>query len=695
MLLQINFLGNIGLIVFVIVVLLLLGVAILSAKWYRKVAQGEALVRTGAGGVKISFNGIFVVPVLHRAEVMDISVKAMEISRMGKDGLICNDNLRADIKVVFFVRVNKSMEDVINVAQTIGCGRASDIQTLNNLFEAKFSEALKTVGKTFNFVDLYEQREEFRKKIFQMSAQDLNGYTLDNCSIDYLEQTPLEFLKRDNILDSEGIKKIVELTAEQNMKANFVRREEEKTIKRQNVEAQEAILELDRQLAEKEERQKREIANIKAREEAEITKVNEEERLKGEKVRISTDEALEIAEENKMRSVIVASKSKERTEAVETERVEKDMLLERTEKEKIVALADIEKEKAIETERKNIQDVIRERVSVEKKVVEEKEKTKDIEALMTAKRAKDVAITKAEEEGESVVILETKKAEAARLSAEMEAEKLQIDATAAKNASILQAEARKIAADAKAVEEATIGMSEAQVIEAKALAKEKEGLIEASLIEMKMKAEAEGVKFKSEALLDQGRVEAEVMELKALADAKGVAEKALAMQKLDGVGKEHEEFKLRLEKEKEVELAHIVAEREIADAKAMIVGEALKSAKIDIVGGEGDFFEKISGAVATGKSMDKMLASSNTLSELKDALLGSNGNGSGLMSKIRTTLLESALDLETVKNVSIIATLIQIQNSLNGDGKEKSAVSKLIASVSQLGLGDKNTSSFL
>lgn len=693
MILQANFMANVGLIVIGVVLLIIIGMIILIAKWYKKVAQGEALVRTGVGGVKVSFNGMFIVPVFHRSEVMDISVKAMEITRMGKDGLICHDNLRADIKVVFFVRVNKSMEDVINVAQTIGCERASDIQTLNNLFEAKFSEALKTVGKTFNFVDLYEQREEFRKKIFQMSAQDLNGYTLDNCSIDYLEQTPLEFLKADNILDSEGIKKIVELTAEQNMKANFVRREEEKTIKRQNVEAQESILELDRQLAEKEERQKREIANIKAREEAEITKVNEEERLKGEKVRISTDEALEIAEENRMRSVIVALKSKERTEAVETERVEKDMLLERTEKEKIVALADIEKQKAIETEKKNIQDVIRERVAVEKKVVEEKEKTKDIEALMTAKRAKDVAITKAEEEGESVVILETKKAEAARLAAEMEAEKLQIDATAEKNASILQAEARKIAAEAKAVEEATIGMSEAQVIEAKALAKEKEGLIEASLIEMKMKAEAEGVKFKSEALLDQGKAEAEVMELKALADAKGVAEKALAMQKLDGVGKEHEEFKLRLEKDKEVELAHIDAKREIADAKALVIGEALKSADIDIVGGEGDFFEKISGAVATGKSMDKMLGSSETLTQLKDVLLGSNGSDSGLMSKIRTTLMESTLDIETVKDISIIATLLQIQNSLDGDGK--SAIGKLISSVSKLGLGDKNTSSFL
>ncbi len=78
---------------------------------------------------------------------MDISVKKLEISREGKDGLICKDNMRADIQVAFFVRVNKSVDDIINVGQTIGCQRASDISTLRELFEAKFSEALKTVGK--------------------------------------------------------------------------------------------------------------------------------------------------------------------------------------------------------------------------------------------------------------------------------------------------------------------------------------------------------------------------------------------------------------------------------------------------------------------------------------------------------------------------------------------------------------------
>ena len=53
------------------------------------------------------------------------------------------------------------------------------------------------------------------------------------------------------------------------------------------------FLELDKQLAEKEEQQKREIANIKSREEAETLKVAEEERLKSETARIATEEKLQ------------------------------------------------------------------------------------------------------------------------------------------------------------------------------------------------------------------------------------------------------------------------------------------------------------------------------------------------------------------------------------------------------------------
>jgi uncharacterized membrane protein YqiK len=208
---------------------LILLFVIYIALFYKKIPQGEALVKTGFGGTQVAFDkGMYVIPLLHKVEIMDISVKKIEIERLENDGLICKDNMRADIKVAFFVRVNKSKEAIIEVAQTIGCERASHISTLNELFEAKFSEALKTVGKKFEFIELYESRAEFRDEIITEIGRDLNGYTLEDCAIDYLEQTAVSYLKADNILDAEGIKKITELTAMQNIKSNLIMRDEQK-----------------------------------------------------------------------------------------------------------------------------------------------------------------------------------------------------------------------------------------------------------------------------------------------------------------------------------------------------------------------------------------------------------------------------------------------------------------------------------
>jgi uncharacterized membrane protein YqiK len=259
---------------------------------------------------------------------------------------------------------------------------------------------------------LYEARREFRTEILNIIGTDLNGYILDDCAIDFLEQTEMKFLSPQNILDSQGIKKITELTAAQNIKANLIKREEEKVIKKQDVEAREAILELERQIAEKEEKQRREIDNIRAREQAEILKVREEERLKSESVRIKTEESLAVQEENKQRQIIIAAKNKQRTEAVETERVEKDRALEVTEREKIVTLAQIEKEKTVEVERKNIQDVIRDRVRLEKGVVEEQQGVKDLEAFRNVERNKTVGIIQASQQAEEKLIYTVKAAEA-------------------------------------------------------------------------------------------------------------------------------------------------------------------------------------------------------------------------------------------------------------------------------------------
>ena len=95
-----NFLSDVGIVGLIVVVLIALGFLYLLLTCYRKVEKGRALVRTGGTTAKVILNGGFVVPIIHRAEFIDISVKRIEIDRTGKNGLICQDNIRADIKVV-------------------------------------------------------------------------------------------------------------------------------------------------------------------------------------------------------------------------------------------------------------------------------------------------------------------------------------------------------------------------------------------------------------------------------------------------------------------------------------------------------------------------------------------------------------------------------------------------------------------
>ena len=712
-------------VVIIVAVVLIFGIIAMFSRFYYKTSQGQALVKTGVGGIKVSFNGMMVIPVLHKVEIMDISLNTITIDRKGKDGLVCKDNLRADINVAFYVRVNEMVDDVKRVAQSVGCSRASSKDALRLLFDAKFSEALKTVGKKFDFVDLYNQRDEFRREIIDIIGTDLNGYVLDDAAIDFLEQTPLESLDPNNILDAEGIKKITEITAREAVKANFIQRDKEKVIKQQDVEAREAILVLERQLAESEEKQKREIANVKAREEAEIEKVNQEEKLKSERARIATEEEIEVSEQNKERQVIVAAKNKERTEVVETERVEKDRQLEATERERIVTLTQIEKQKAIETEQKNIQEVIRERVAIEKTVVDEEERIKDTRAFAEAERLKRVSITKAEEEAEASLVQEIKKAEAAKSAAEFGAKQKIIDADAEQQSSVQKAEAIKVLAEAEASRFAAAGLAEARVLEAKAQAREKQGEAEASVIEDQAIAEARGIEAKSlaqaeadlrigksaaevnqatglaeaevirkkaEAEKEKGLAEALVNLEKASAEAEGIDRKAKAMKTLNDAGKDHEEFKLRLDKDKSVELAGIHIQKDIADAQAQVLSEALRSAKIDIVGGENVFFDKIVGAITSGKSMDRRIDNSVVFTQVKDQLLN-DPSGASLLEKVRGIVKESGISTEDLRNLSVASFLTRLINSTD-DSKKRSVLEQMLNFAKQNNLSNSSADDF-
>jgi len=641
-------------------------VAIAYAMFLRKVTKGKALVRTGIGGTQVAFDKIIYFPVFHRLEQMDISLKRIEIDRTARGGLICKDNMRADIKVAFFVRVNPTVEDVVRVATSVGCNRASSEDEIRALFDAKFSEALKTVGKQFDFISLYEDRDKFRDEILKVIGTDLNGFVLDDAAIDYLEQTPVENLDPDNILDAEGIKKINRLTAEQAKLSNNILRDKERVIKQQDVEAREAILELERQLKETEAKQKREVETVQFREEAETEKVKEEEHQKSERARIAAEEEIEIAEENKQRQVIVALRNKERTDAVEQERVERERMLEEIERERVTTLKAIEKEKAVEVEKKNIQEVIKDRVALEKTVVIEQQKIKDTEEFATADRQKQVTVTLAEAVAQEKVIQQIKEAEANKESAQLKADEQAYEvmkaAEAAKSSSSLRAEERIILAEA----EETAASKEATAIKELAAATAKETAA-------------------------AGLGEAEVMRAKGEADAAAIEQKAAAMKLFEEAGQEHEEFKLTLDKDKQVELAEIDVQRQIAEQQAIVMGEALKTAKIDIVGGETQFFDKITNAITTGKAVDRTVENSQILGDVKETFF--NGDPEYFKSQMQTWLSDYGIATEDVKNLTISAALGQLIGETKGEDRQKFI--SLLGTAERFNMASKKVSHIL
>ena len=714
------------------------GSALMVKKFYIKVSPGQALVNNKTNEMAISLTGGLVLPIVHRAEIMDISTKMIELERRGKEGLICKDNIRADIKVAFFVRVNHAPEDIKKVAERIGCDRASHQETLNVLFSAKFSEALKTVGYQMMFVELYTERRHFRDRIIEVIGTDLDGYHLTDVAIDFLEQTPMDSLDPENTLDAEGIRAITMVTKVKEVETNRLRNDATMQIEKQNTETQEVVTKLEAQRKTIIAAREREALVAQAREQAEAQKEVAEQRLKMENARIKTDEELMINEQNKMRQVEVAGKNRERVVGIETERVTKDRHLEAISREREVELQRIDKEKALEVQRKEIAEVIRGRVAVERTVAEEEERIKGVRVLEDAKRKRDAALIGAESDAQTLLVKDIKAAEAQEKASIHLAKQRLTMADAELEAADRDARAAVRRAEGTMAEAAAPGLAGVKVKEADASAFEKRGMIEAKVekekglslvlvrnaeadtVQKRLEAEAKGEEAKGTAaqkiraldaqndqlrleaqakgkeaeaaavekmglaeavaIREKGHAQADATQNQMIAEAEGISKKMIAMKSMEGSAREHEEFRLRLENERVIQLEGLNIQARIAAEQAKVMGAAFANAKIDIVGGDGAFFDRFVNAVSLGKSIDAAVGKSNVASTILEEY--TTGERS-LPTDIKEILMRPALSAGELKDLGIAAALAKLAGDTAGVDKKK--IEALVEKARELG----------
>lgn len=664
---------------FVATVIVLLLMALAFKAFYKKVEKrGWLLVINKKNSIDVTENGGWVLPIIHSCERIDATQKTFSIDKRCtidvNDGLLCKDNILADVKVFFYLYLNPEPSNVKKVLANLSVAQVNSEEYLFEYMKPKFSDALKTVARDFDYEDLYSSRVEFSDKVKALIGHELDGFTLLDVSIDDLDQSSLEFHREDNILHVEGREKIARRTSAKNIETNAVLQDERTEKKKKDVSSEAARLSLSREEADAIAKQDREVRIIRATEDALAKSAEEEQRLIAEKARIKTEESLGIENENKEREIRVAQIANERITEIENEKVQRVKQTEAVKTETEVAVQNMEKEKTVETQRKEVAEITSQRVQIERKTAKEEEETLDLRANSGAERDKLVMVKGAEAKAESDQVVRIKEAEASKSVAEHNAEIVTINA----NAKLLEddkiAQGKIKLADGIRAEESAKGLAKVEVDAA-----------EAKAIKVRGEAEAEVESLKAISLRKIGEAEAQNAEDMGLAEAKGVEATELAkatgskanyeaMSSITEETREQERYKLDLENTRAIEVARINSNVEIAARSSEVLAEAMKKAKIDIIGGETQFFDKIMNAVVTGKSIDRKFDNSEVLnSAVKDYRSGEKDLSADIKEVLQNSEVSTgdvgklaiANFLSTKEGQSVLGQLTGLLNSKN------------------------------
>jgi uncharacterized membrane protein YqiK len=131
----------------VVLVLLVLMRSIMRA--YVKTPANRSFVRTSGlfrkpnDPPKVVINGgAWVFRTIHEITWVDLGTMAIEIERTENNALLTIDPQYADIKAIFYIKVNPTVDGIIDAARTIG-GKQVDANAVKQLVDAKLDGALR------------------------------------------------------------------------------------------------------------------------------------------------------------------------------------------------------------------------------------------------------------------------------------------------------------------------------------------------------------------------------------------------------------------------------------------------------------------------------------------------------------------------------------------------------------------------
>ncbi len=440
-----------------VILVALITMGMIFSRLYRRATKERAFVRTGFGGQKVIMDGgALVFPVLHEMIPVNMNTLRLEVRRANEQALITQDRMRADVQAEFYVRVQPTEEAIANAAQTLGI-RTMKQETLKELVEGKFVDALRSVAAQMAMEDLHEQRVSFVQKVQVAVSEDLlkNGLELESVSLTGLDQTDRSFFNPQNAFDAEGLTKLTEAIETRRKIRNDIEQDTQVEIQKKNLGATQQKFEIGKQEEYARLDQEREIAVRRADQAAVVAREQAEKNREAREADIVAKRQIDqaqitaertVGEERIEKDQQLKEKEITKTKTLETAEIEKQKTLELTEQDRAIAVA--EKSKAQSEARAQADRALAEAVKAEEEVVtvrenEKAQRQKQIELVEAAKEAEReaIGITVAAETEKRAA---QDKAEAVRTLAEAETDKVRITAQGEADAEKLRAAAAKL-----------------------------------------------------------------------------------------------------------------------------------------------------------------------------------------------------------------------------------------------------------
>lgn len=425
------------------IVLFILVVGLVMARLFRRASKEVSFVRTGFGGQKVIMNGgALVFPILHEIIPVNMNTLRLEVRRHAEQALITRDRMRVDVQAEFYVRVQPTVESIANAAQTLG-QRTMHPQSLKELIEGKFVDALRAVAAEMAMEELHEQRVSFVQKVQAAVSEDIlkNGLELESVSLTGLDQTSKEFFNPDNAFDAEGLTKLTEEIEARRKKRNDIEQETEVQIQRKNLDAEQQRLQISRDSEYANLEQQREIQIRRAMQAAQIAQEQAEREREAQEAKIMSDRQVREAAINAEK--VVQERDIEKAQAVEAAQVEKEKQIELARQDRDIAIAEKSRAKSEADAAADAARAIAAKAAEEVTTARETEiaeRDKAIELIEARKAAEQQAIAiQVAAEAEKMAAVD--KADAVRIEAEAESERARITAEGSSKAEKLRAEA--------------------------------------------------------------------------------------------------------------------------------------------------------------------------------------------------------------------------------------------------------------